>query len=73
MSKFFLKCLPFTVGIFFTVAFVFLLHEFVRGFDYEDMEFTIEVLPYLGMSFLCALVGIPSVIFGINRLSERQP
>ncbi|WP_444893695.1 hypothetical protein ACJJIE_04500 [Microbulbifer sp. TRSA001] len=70
MKKLTIKSLPFTIGIFFTVAFVFLLHEFIRGFDYKDVEYTMEMLPYLGMSFACALVGIPSVIYGINRLSD---
>lgn len=72
MIKYWRCCLPFTIGLILSVTFILFMVEFIRGIDFEDLEFTLYALPYLGISIISGIVGIPLTLFGIERLCEKN-
>ena len=66
--RFFVTAIPFTVGMLLSlIALCFLLKFYDRGFDLQSHSY----------AFWCFViffvVGFPSMIFGINKLSEKTP
>lgn len=66
--RFFVTAIPFTVGMLLSlIALCFLLKFYVRGCDFDSRSG--EFWGFL----IFFVVGFPSMIFGINKLSEKTP
>jgi len=65
-----MKYLSVTFGLILSVTFVLFMIEFVRNIDFYDFEYTIEALPYLVVSLLCGIIGIPLTLTSIEVVSE---
>ena len=64
--RFFVTAIPFTVGMLLSlIALCFLVEFYDRGLDFDNWEFRVFVIFFV--------VGFPSMIFGINKLSEKTP
>ena len=64
--RFFVTAIPFTVGMLLSlIALCFLVEFYDRGLDFDNVEFRVFVIFFV--------VGFPSMIFGINKLSEKTP
>ncbi|MBW2165937.1 MAG: hypothetical protein JRG74_07520 [Deltaproteobacteria bacterium] len=64
--RFFVTAIPFTVGMLLSlIALCFLLKFYDRGLDFDNEEFWGFVIFFV--------VGFPSMIFGINKLSKKTP
>ena len=64
--RFFVTAIPFTVGMLLSlIALCFLVEFYDRGLDFDNGEFWVFVIFFV--------VGFPSMIFGINKLSEKTP
>ena len=70
MIEFRKKCLPFTIGLFLSISSVLFMIEFIRGIDFVDIEYSLEVLPYLCAAILCGLIGYPLCLYGINKINS---
>jgi len=65
LIKYWLRCLPFTIGIALVlVAMCFLVKFFDRGLDFDDEEIWV-----FGMFIF---VGMPLLLFGIEKLSKQE-
>ncbi len=65
-----MRYLSVTFGLILSVAFVLFMIEFVRNIDFYDFEYTIEAVPYLVVSLLCGVIGIPLTLSSIEAVSE---
>lgn len=72
MIKFWKKSLPFTCGLILSICCVLFFIEFIRNIDFEDWEYTLEVMPYFAVGLLLGLVGIPLAVFGIGKLTDEN-
>ena len=63
--NFFVKVLPFTAGIIFTLISLSFLVEFIgRGLDFDDEAFFVFIV--------FAVIGIPTLLFGLNKASSEN-
>ena len=59
-----------TIGIMLSICFVLFMIEFIQGIDFVDLEYTLDVLPYLVVSLFCGGIGIPLTLTSIEKLSN---
>ncbi|MFL0798781.1 MAG: hypothetical protein K6L73_14965 [Cellvibrionaceae bacterium] len=64
--------IQFTIGAMLSIAFVIFLIEFVRGIDFEGVEYFLEVWPFLAISLILGSAGIPLVLFGIENVTSKN-
>ncbi len=69
--EYYKKALPLTVGTFFSLLCIISLIEFVRNFDVFDLGYTVDYLPFLALSIVSGLIGIPLFFFGLEKVANK--
>ena len=70
MFKFWLKCIPLTLGIILSIASTLFLIDFVRGVELELGNFRInseQILDLIAALFIGSL-GVPITVHGIKQI-----
>ncbi len=70
MFKFWLQCIPLTVGILITVLSVMLMAEFARDINLFVGKIDSEAWPYLLLGFTTGLIGVPLCLHGIKQFTR---
>lgn len=68
----FSRYLRFAVGIMLTIACVLFMVEFIRGLDFEDIEYSLRELPNLGLCIVTGLIGIPLVLSELSKMDNKS-
>jgi hypothetical protein len=73
MISFLKKSIPLTFGLMLTVFFILFLEEFVNDFSYSgNLSFETSALPFLIISVLSGIIGIPLFLYGLGQLNEKE-
>ncbi len=71
MVKFYRKSFPITIGIILSIVCVLFISEFVKSVDFEDLEYVSDTLPYLCIGVISGLIGIPTFLYGVERMGSN--
>jgi len=72
MIKFWVSCIPLSLGLIFSLACTLFMITFTRSIelDFEYFRFHPEAITSLVLAFVCGFIGVPLTVLGIKKIES---